>query len=654
MHTPKFYSSIRFQIIMSVVITSLIMMVLSFLWASYHYRNQMNKNFQQYKIHLSDALESALEMCMRTENTDDMKSVVQALAGRDDIEKASIFTKNGKVFISSAQNEIPMSSEACQICHEYRMEKWTKAAKNKEIVKHDLPNGNQVMRSINLIENKPSCYNAEGCHPKETGLLGMLMLDYSMQSFRSEVSRNVKQLMLVFAAVGIAVFFLLYFLMNKVIFNKLAHIVEITGLVGKGDITQRIEAMGDNEISQLAASFNTVIQTLEESTKENEEQKNYLTHLINSIEDEIVVVDRRHRITMINNAAIADRNITREEAVGMLCHQIAHLGTGRGCPNTRCPATMTFATGKLYKVTHLHDDEEGGTKYMEIYSSPLLGEDGEVIQVIEVMRDITERQLLRTQLIHSEKLSLVGRIAAGMAHEINNPIASIAMCAESLKKQARDLESEGGESIRNLSKYLAIIEESAYRCKDITDKMLILSRQVESTFELVNPNDVIENTLDLAKHEAEEEQKNINLDLAEDMTCIQADRSQLNQVFLNLLLNGLDAIDASGEMTITTRKASDFVEIIFEDKGCGIAEENLQKIFEPFFTTKPIGKGTGLGLSISAGIIQEHGGTIGVSSELGIGTTFSVVLPTNVRRSVDRTEVSEIYKASSGSLLKPG
>jgi len=636
-HAPKFYNSIRFQIIMSVVIASLVLMVLSFLWVSYYYHSQMVNSFRDYAINLNDAMEGALEGSMQAHNNDDINRMMQTLTERDDIERARLLTKDGRIFLSSSQDEVgtefPMSDQGCQICHEHEPGERTK------VVMHDLPNGDRIMRSINPIENKLSCYSTEGCHLEEPKLIGMLMLDYSMHSFMSELSENIKEIMLIFAAAGVAVFSLLYFLMNKVIFHKLAHIAEITGLVGKGDITQRIEAMGNNEISQLAASCNDVIQTLEESKKENEEQKNYLTHLINSIEDKIIVIDRQYRIVMANNAAIAGRDILMEEVIGMPCYRFSHFGAGEKCPDNLCPAAETIVTGKLVKAVHSHDDGHGGTRHMEIHSSPFLGEDGEVTQIIEVMRDITAREYLEAQLAYTEKLSTVGRIAAGMAHEINNPIAAIAACAEGLQRRTKNLDPEIAESIQDLPQYLETIKQSAYRCKSITQKMLTLSRQVEPTFRLINPNDVIKDTIALVEYEAKSEQKKIELDLAADLPYIRADGSQLGQVFLNLVQNALDAIDTSEEIKITTRKNSHSVEIIFDDEGCGIARENLQNIFEPFFTTKPPGKGTGLGLSISEGIIRGHGGTLEVSSELGIGTTFRVVLPTDAQRFAGKAEI---------------
>ena len=626
MRTSRFYHSIRFQIIMSVIIALFVVMSLSFYGFYLYHRRQTVKSFEDYTIHLNDAMEGALEISMQANDADAMNHMIQTLEDRHDIEAARLLTKDGVIKISSSQDEIgteiPISEKSCQICHEREPGDRTKT------VEYNLPNGDLIMRSVNPIVNMPSCINEIGCHSTEERFSGMLMLDYSMQPVMSELSKGSRKIMLIVTGAGVGLFFLLYFLMNKVIFNKLTHIVEIARLVGKGDITQRIQSMGRNEISLLAASFNEVIQTLEESTKENKEARDYLTHLINSIEDEILVVDRQYRVVMANNAVVAGRNISREEAIGMPCQQLfSHVGTGRKCPDDYCPAAETLATGKLSKVLHSHHDGNGKTKYVEIYSSPFLNEDGEVTQVIEVMRDITERKHLEAQLAYSEKLSSVGRIAAGMAHEINNPIAAIAVCAEGLQRRSKDWGLTAEDSVRDLPQYLETIRQSAYRCKAITQKMLTFSRQIEPSFGLINPNNVVEDVLALVEYEAESARKNINLDLAKDMPHIKADESQLSQVFLNLIHNGLDAIDASGEITITTRKASDAIEIIFEDKGCGIAKADLQNIFEPFFTTKPTGKGTGLGLPISESIVRRHGGTIEVSSEIGIGTTFRVVLP---------------------------
>jgi PAS domain S-box-containing protein len=640
---------------MSVVVALLILTILSFIWFYIYYRDQMTNCFRESAIALNDAMEGALEVSMQTHDLEEIYSLIETLEDRDDIERVRILTKDGKIRISSSEDEIgtkyKMEDKACRVCHvqdpdedtrtkiyqdldeDTRTEIYQDLDKDTRTVIYEKQNGDRVMQSINPIENKPSCYIGSGCHSVEEKLSGMLMLDYPMNPVISKLSGQTRNVMSFFAAVGVAVFFLLYFLINKVLFNKLAHIGEITRLVGRGDITQRIEEMGDNEISQLAASCNDVIQTLQESKKESEERKNYLTHLINSIEDEIIVVDRQYRVVMVNNAAVASRNILPEKAIGMPCYRVSHPGSANECLEDSCPAKKTFATGKLSKTLHSHYGEDGEIIYMEIHSWPLFDEDGEVIQVIEVLRDITERKHLEAQLVYSEKLSSVGRIAAGMAHEIGNPLAAIAACAEGLQRRSRNLGPAIEESIRELPQYLETIKQSAYRCKDITQKILTLSRQIEPSPESINPNDVIEDVLALVKYEAKSERKSVelNLNLAGDIPYIQADESQLGQVFLNLIQNGLDAIDDSGEITITTREISNAIEIIFEDNGCGISREDLQKIFEPFFTTKPTGKGTGLGLPISQSIIREHGGTITASSEIGIGTTFRIVLPVKQR-----------------------
>lgn len=624
---PKFYHSIRFQITMSVIVASFTAMSLSFYVFRKDYSNQMIDSFRDDATHLNEAMENYLELVMQTKDVEEMKRIIRGMEERYDVERAFILATDGTIKISSNEDEIgdviSTEGQICIDCHQREPE--------EQIKTETVAYGNTIMRSINPIVNKPLCYGTE-CHPSTETITGMLMLDYSMEPVMNQISGNIRRMIFIFGGIAVVLISLFFLLLNKVIFGKLTNIVEIAKSVGKGDITQRIQAMGKNEISLLATSFNQVLQNLEESTEECKKSNDNLAHLINSIKDSILVVDREYRVVMANKAAVASINISMEEAKGLPCYQISSHHTGKPndkCPNYYCPTARTFETHKLEKAHHTCLDENGETRHIEIYSSPLLYENGEVAQVVEVMRDITERKHLEAQLDHSEKLSSLGRIAAGIAHEINNPIAAIAACVEGLQRQLKNIEPEAEKSLEDLPQYLETIRQSAYRCEVITRKLLIFSRQTETIFELVNPNDVIEDVLDLVKHEAIWEHKNINPNLAEDIPRIQADKSQLSQVVLNLTHNALDAIDASGEVTITTRQATDAIEIIFEDTGCGIAKENLQKIFEPFFTTKPVGKGTGLGLSISEGIIRKHRGDITVSSEIGIGTTFRIVLPTN-------------------------
>lgn len=253
-------------------------------------------------------------------------------------------------------------------------------------------------------------------------------------------------------------------------------------------------------------------------------------------------------------------------------------------------------------------------------------------KVIERTQEIkaTYERLQDTQkrLSQSEKLAGIGTLAAGVAHEINNPLASVASCAEGLISRMENVNFKSKDDKEVFPDYLKTICDETYRCKSIISKLLDFSRRQEPVFGKVEINGLISEVVKLLRRQKELNRLNIELNLDIKPVMICGDSNQLKQVALNMIMNGIDAIDDSGKIRISTGIIEDRAVIKFEDTGCGVASENLDKVFEPFFSTKSPGKGTGLGLSICYGIIEEHSGSISIDSNgAGNGTTFTITLP---------------------------
>ncbi|MCX5720170.1 MAG: ATP-binding protein, partial [Nitrospirae bacterium] len=227
------------------------------------------------------------------------------------------------------------------------------------------------------------------------------------------------------------------------------------------------------------------------------------------------------------------------------------------------------------------------------------------------------------QLIHSAKLASLGRMAAGVAHEINSPLTGIVTFGHLLLKRF----PEGSQEKEDIE----VVIEQANRCSNIIKGLLSFARATTIDKGPVNINDVLKSSLNMVSRKADFFNITIEQNLDESLPSVKADASQLQQVFLNMILNAADAMDGKGTFTVYTRKVVEdgksFAEVEFTDSGHGISSENMAKLFEPFFTTKPVGKGTGLGLAVSHGIVQEHGGKILVKSKVGEGSSFFVRLP---------------------------
>ena len=236
--------------------------------------------------------------------------------------------------------------------------------------------------------------------------------------------------------------------------------------------------------------------------------------------------------------------------------------------------------------------------------------------------------LLDERLLQSQKLAAIGELSAGIAHEINNPLAIIRQEAEWIQLVLKKLEGGDFKEIAELQGSAHQIVQQVDRCTEITRNLLDFARKRDPVIQAVQVNRVIEDMTMLVEKEAKNNNITIVRHYDKELPVIYSDAPQLRQVILNFLTNATHAIGKDGVITITTRlKDRDSVDIVISDTGCGIPEENLQKIFDPFFTTKPPGKGTGLGLSICHGIILRLGGRIGVESQVGQGTGFTITLP---------------------------
>jgi signal transduction histidine kinase len=244
----------------------------------------------------------------------------------------------------------------------------------------------------------------------------------------------------------------------------------------------------------------------------------------------------------------------------------------------------------------------------------------------EAYQDLKEVQ---EQIVWTEKLASLGKLAATIAHEINNPLAGVLNYIRLIIKQlSRNRLSH--EKLEDISRYLKIMESETARCGEIVKDLLAFARRTKITMESNRIEDIINKTLNLISHELEMKELRLKKNIAPNLPKVKCDFKQIQQVLLNLMYNASEAMPNGGTLTVTANKANGgkaFIEVAISDTGCGISEKDMENIFEPFFTTKAEGKGAGLGLSVVYGIIARHNGTISVESESGKGSTFKVRLP---------------------------
>ena len=264
----------------------------------------------------------------------------------------------------------------------------------------------------------------------------------------------------------------------------------------------------------------------------------------------------------------------------------------------------------------------------QITVSPWREEDGSLSGLVVLLKDLGQQKEQQQRLQQAARLADIGQLAAGVAHEINTPLASIALRAESLLRTAQEPALADHEAFKNFPRYLKTIEEETYRCKKIIRALLEFSSSRKPETRPTDLNALAERAADLVGHQMKLKQVSLALRLEPGLAPVLADDGQLRQVLLALLMNALDATRAGGHIEVETALgAAGTAVLAVRDDGEGIPSEARDKIFSPFFTTKPFGQGTGLGLAICHGIVASHGGTIQVESETGRGTRIAVVLP---------------------------
>jgi len=239
-----------------------------------------------------------------------------------------------------------------------------------------------------------------------------------------------------------------------------------------------------------------------------------------------------------------------------------------------------------------------------------------------------EKEMMDKQIIETAKLASVGKLAAGIAHEINNPVAIMVEEAGWIKDLLEEEEFSKSENLNEFERALKQIKTQGQRCKEITHKLLSFARKTDSRVQETQVNDLVKELVSLSEQRAKYSKIAIHKNLEDNLPITYMAQSEMQQILLNLINNSVDAMEKNGgELTINTYSEGDVIGIKVSDNGPGIPEANLSRIFEPFFTTKPLGKGTGLGLSICYGIIQKMGGRIDVESVIDSGTTFRIQLP---------------------------
>lgn len=386
------------------------------------------------------------------------------------------------------------------------------------------------------------------------------------------------------------------------------------------DAAAQMAAMSVSLSAHYEAAINTSI------NRAKEEHRKFTEAVLDALPVSLYVIDRDYRIMTWNrHRETGVQGISRDSAIGRNVFEVlAKYPQGR----LRQEFERAFKTGKIERIEQQTTDADGSIKHWLVSKVPMRDEEtGEVSHVITVGEDVT----VRVEAIHAigraEKLAAVGRLAAGVVHEINNPLATIAACAEALEQRVDEGVFGASADVEDLGEYLGLIKSEAFRCKSITTGLLDFSRVRMGERHLIDVGDILRSSANLISHQKRGDNIKFEFEIEENLAAVFADSGQIQQAVIALATNAIDAMPEGGTLTFRTFRQGNRLIVEIEDTGFGIPPENVSKIFEPFFTTKEVGKGTGLGLAVCYGIITEHGGRLSVRSNVGKGTIFSILLP---------------------------
>lgn len=345
--------------------------------------------------------------------------------------------------------------------------------------------------------------------------------------------------------------------------------------------------------------------------------RNTLRALFDNLPLSLYIIDDSYTLMALNKSR-ADR--AHAKPSGLVGHKCYRALFGRTEPCAGCLVMESLVNGVSTSRVWRHGSRRMISSEWEISTFPVPGAGGDALEAILMEVDITEKSSLEASLVQSEKMAAIGQLAAGVAHEINNPLAAISANAQIL---SRDLPPESP-----LQESVDLIVTASNRAVNVVSRLLGYSRREEYAFKSLDVNENIRKCAALLQHQLDKQQAGLQLDLADSLPRIYASDTHLESVWTNLVLNALDAAGPVPlKICISTARFDHGVQVTVTDNGIGISAAEQQRIFEPFFTTKGAGRGTGLGLSICQRIIRHHGGTIEVQSRPAVGTRFIIHLP---------------------------
>ena len=501
------------------------------------------------------------------------------------------------------------------------------------IAPHELASLSSVRRGVGVVEQEGSTMVRSHLVALTSGgeLLGGLKVSVSLQEMQQVLDRERDYFLGMVAVTCIVLVGLFSLTIRRTVGLPLRGLMRRISALARGEVPEDVTVSGRDEVAQLSREFNVLALHLDEARRRLVQESEYAHNVIQNIAEGIIGVDSALRIRTWNRAMVERYGIAESEVLGRPLFEafptLEKEGLDRELKRLLGGEHQTFSLRNFE-----HETLRRGRVVLNIRGSGLRGSTDQVEGAVLAIEDVTDRMSLEREVQQAEKLAVVGQLAAGIAHQIGTPLNVISGSAEYLMM-------EWGED-RQRPKELEIIVAQTDRITKLIQQLLNFARPARMALQSLQLNDLLRDVLGLTEHQIAKERIVVKTDFQPVLPAITGDENQLEQAFLNLVINAWHAMPMGGSLTIQTRSAPlgdrvrragrsvpTGVEVIIADTGIGIPAEHLPRIFDPFFSTKGVGKGTGLGLAIARRIVEDHHGIIEVVSEVGRGTTFTIGLP---------------------------
>ncbi len=481
--------------------------------------------------------------------------------------------------------------------------------------------GRDVLRSFNPV-NRSACV---GCHTDYDAQWagGLLVVDHDARTIRSQARGSALALTFGAALVMLLSCVVGYRALRRYVMVPVDALADAAQRLSEGDHSVRVVVDGEDELAELGRTFNRMAANLETTYLELNAQHRYLRSLLDSLPDAVRVIAPDYRVLAVNSAYCKLLGLNREAALGQHCYQ-THRALKEPCPPTLsiCPLHALSDDQPMLKYEERLMRVDGAEVTVETVATRILleGAEGPQACVVESLRDLSTL----ARYSQEQRLSEIGMLAAGIAHEIHNPLASVRLAVQSLTRSAAENTLRAGE----MEDSLALVDGEIDRCIEVTRRLLMLCRHPNEILQSTDVNHAMHDAAMLLSYDALEGGIEQVEDFAPEAPCVNADPSELRMVIFNMVQNAHHAMPDGGRVRLMSRVEGEQVVIEVVDTGVGISAENIGRIFQPFYSLRADGvMGTGLGLSIVRSTVSRYNGTIDVASEPGKGACFTIRLP---------------------------